>query len=231
MEKNIFFYFLLHDLYSPLEENKVNKDLMNCQRKVLGVLGFLLAPCCFLFGLLGNNLPDWYASISATYYANSKMCMIGLLFSVAVFFYIYHGYENIDVIFSVIQATASLTIIAFPCATTGIAGKVGLFGLDVSISHSIHCVGAAVLFVTFGTNIMFLFTKGDSGTEGKKKRNIVYYVTASIIYACCLFQVIINFCPRLSSLPGITMINECMMLWAFSFAWLTKSGTFKFLND
>ena len=209
----------------------MNKDLMNCQRRVLGILGFLLPPCCLLFGLLGNNLPNWYASISATYYANSKICMIGLLFSVAIFFYIYHGYELIDVIFSCIQATSALMIIVFPCNTYGITGKVGLFGLDVLTSHNIHCVGAAMLFVSFATNIMFLFTKGNSGTEGKKKRNIVYYITGTIIYLCCLFQGITTVLPNKIYFTGLTMIDEWIMLWAFSFAWLTKSEMFPFLND
>ena len=204
---------------------------MNYQRRVLGVLGFLLAPCCLLFGLLGNNLPDWYGSISATYYANSKICMIGLLFSVAIFFYIYHGYELIDVIFSCIQATSALMIIVFPCNTSYVNGKVGLFGLDVSISHNFHCIGAAVLFLSFATNIMFLFTKGNSGTEGKRKRNIVYYTTATIIYVLCLFQGLVTVIPNKIYFTGLTMINEWIMLWAFSFAWLTKSEMFPFLND
>ena len=209
----------------------MNKDILNYQRKVLGIMCALLAPCSILFGLFGDNLPEWYCSISATYYANSKICMIGLLFATGVFFYTYSGYSLIDRIFSYIQATAALGVITFPCLTPEVSGKVGLFGLPVEISYIFHCISASVLFIAFATNIMFLFTKSDGNpTPQKKIRNKIYYICGGIIYLFAILQGLSSFFKFPSWLP-ITWFNEFFMLEAYAMAWLTKAGMFKKFND
>lgn len=197
--------------------------MMMFQRRMLGVLCALLPFTSIIFGLAGGNLPYWYCSISATYYANSRICMIGLLFATAVFFYSYGGHDWRDRVMSLVQATASLGVIAFPCETEGVAGSVGLFSLPVGVSHIVHCISASVLFLAFATNIMFLFTRGDASNPMKARRNVLYRICGGIIYLFALIQAL----TAISSIPEwfpMTLINETVMLEAFALAWLVKSG-------
>lgn len=212
----------------------VNKGHLNFQRKVLGVLCALLGPCCILFGLLGDNLPGWYKSISATYYANSKICMIGLLFATAVFFLTYKGYDKKDTVMAIIQGVSALGVIVFPCATEGIPERVGLFNLPVSVSNVFHCISASVLFVAFAIMISWLFTQGDDTNPQKAKRNTVYDICAIIIYTGCALMAIKSATPILDFIPDwfpVTWFMETVMLEAYAVAWLTKAETFEKLND
>ena len=67
------------------------------QRFMLGIICGLLPVACLLFGFLGQlrgiNYPGWYNSISATYFANSNMCMIGALCLCSFFLFTYKGYD------------------------------------------------------------------------------------------------------------------------------------------
>lgn len=198
------------------------KNQLLYQRRMLGILCALLAPLSILFGLLGDNLPKWYFSISATYYANSKILMIGLLFATGVFFLSYKGYDWKDRVLAIIQAISAFGIIIFPCSTEGIFGGVGLFGLYISVSHTIHCVFASLLFLAFGINITFLFTLGDTSNEQKKNRNLVYYICGITIFVFMIVQAITSTFNILPNVPT-TLINEAIMLIAFSVAWLVKS--------
>ena len=67
-------------------------------RFLLGIICGLLPIGCLLFGLLGQmagiNNPEWYVSISATYFANSNMWMIGALCLCSFFLFTYEGYPN-----------------------------------------------------------------------------------------------------------------------------------------
>lgn len=208
------------------------------QRKMLGILCGLLAPACVLLGMLGseNNLDGWYMSISATYYASSKMCMIGLLFSAAVFFlsYIAEKYDWRDVVMSIVQAAGCLGVVAFPCKTPGVPETVGLFNLPLATSNIIHTASAAVLFVAFAVNILFLFTRGHEDTnEMKRKRNRIYRICGCVILAFCIIQAL-TATPVFDWVPAwfpLTWLNEFVMLSAFSVAWLVKAEMFSSLND
>ena len=121
------------------------------QRRMLGLMCALLAPSAVLFGLFGyeTNPPHWYKSISETFFANSNICMIGLLFATAVFFFSYRGYDWRDRLISVIQAVMCLGVISFPTDTIGAPEKVGLFNLPQATSSIIHNISAFTLFFAF----------------------------------------------------------------------------------
>ena len=216
----------------------MNKDVeiksMLYQKRILGTLCILLAPLCLLFGLFGldTNLPYWYKSISATFYANSNMFMIGLLFSVSVFFFSYICYDWRDRVVTLIEAVCSIGIVIFPCASEDIPARVGLFQLPFEVSNIFHCIFAALLFLAFGFQITFLFTiSGDNPSDNKIKRNRIYRVCGIVIFVFCIVQfvsAIVNILPY--SVPT-TWINEFIMLTAFGIAYLVKSQSFKSLND
>lgn len=208
------------------------------QRFALGILCALLVPSCILFGLLGVHLginPEgWYISISDTYYANSKMCMIGLLFATGVFFFSYKGYDWRDRLCSLIQSIACMGIIAFPCTGPDSTARVGLFGAIATESSKIHLFFAALLFVMFAINVLFLFTIGKGEpTKEKKVRNTIYRVCGIIIVTFIVIQaltstVLAKYIP--DWLP-MTLINEFFMLEAFAFAYIVKSEAIKKFND
>ena len=208
---------------------------MIIQRRVLGTLCGLLAPCSLLFGFIGwkYNLPGWYMSISSTYYANSKIFMIGLLCATSIFFFAYKGYDWKDRVCSLVQAIAAIGIVIFPCATLGIPERVGLFCLSVHISNIIHCIMAATLFLAFDFNILFLFTLGNGEpTERKKLRNKIYYICGGIIF---VFMVLQGFRLQVSKILPVwfplTWFNEFMMLESFAFAYIVKSSAIGKFND
>lgn len=216
---------------------EVQRESMLFQRKVLGILCMLLAPTSILFGLIGKdvNLPSWYDSISATYYANNKIIMIGLLYAIGIFFTAYKGYDWKDRVCSIVQAATSFMIVTFPCATSGAPSKVGLFLLPQSTSNIIHCIGASVLFITFAFNVLFLFRLcGPEPTERKKLRNKIYLVCGIIIAVFMTLQAIYSVTSLFDFMPKwfpITWFNEFVMLEAFGFAYLVKSEAISKLND
>ena len=223
------------------------------QRFMLGVLCGLLPVGCLVFGLLGQlmgiNNPNWYVSISATYFANSNMCMIGALCLCAFFLFTYQGYkepakflhlEGIrgfkrfwlwfkywwnfstdigDKGYTTIAGIAALLIVACPCAAEGTDPYLGLFALPAAISDTIHSVAAAVLFISFALMILTQFTKG-----GRKNRNILYYICGTIMLIAMAFVVA---SMVLSWPPYMTMILEIVMLEAFAVAWIVKSNVIK----
>ena len=210
------------------------KELMVFQKRILGLLGFFLVPCAIGFGLLGDNSaienPKWWYSISMTYYANSQICMIGVLFSMAVLFLSYVGYNTSDKILTIISGLSALGIIVFPCGHDGIE-ITGLWGLACDTSFKIHCTCASVMFVSFAIMVGYNFTRSGNGeqmTDEKKLRNKIYQICACVIVVFMVNQVLAATCGY----PGYwTLINEAIMLWAFSFAWLVKAEFFTKFND
>ena len=214
--------------------SKEKKELMVFQKRILGLLGFFLVPCAIGFGLLGDNSeitnPKWWYSISMTYYANSNICMIGVLFSMSVMFLSYIGYNATDKILTTIAGVSALGIVVFPCGYDDIS-TTGLLGLDCETSFKVHCAFACTMFVTFAILVGYNFTRsGESGNMTREKaiRNKIYYICATVILVFMVNQVISACC----GFPGYwTLINEAVMLWAFSFAWLVKAEFFTMFND
>ena len=214
-----------------ISETEVKSMLL--QRRILGILCILLAPCSLLLGLIGAkyNEPYWWSSISSTYYANSKIIMIGLLFSTSVFFFSYKGYDIKDRICSLIEAISAAGIIIFPNAGTQLTDVTGVFCLPIHTSDIIHCSFAMTLFITFGVNIIFLFTLGDKTNPKKKLRNKIYYTCGIGIILGILSQVICTVIGCDMFHTPITTINEVVMLTSFGFAYLVKSEAIFKLND
>lgn len=195
---------------------------LHYQRFMLGIICGLLPVCCVLLGLLGEltgvNYPNWYVSISATYFANSNMCMIGALCLCAFFLFTYKGYDLGDRVFTMASAISALVLVACPCDAEGSGKYLGLFALPSKVSSAIHDVSAAVLFIAFALMILTQFTKGKH-----KRRNIIYRICGWIMVAVMALVAVDRFLP----LPDyMTMIYEFIMLEAFAVAWIVKSGVF-----
>ena len=193
------------------------KSQLHFQRLVLGVICGLLPVCSVLFGIIGADsalLGDkWWYSISATYYANSNVWIIGSLVLASFFFFTYKGYDLGDRVLTIISAVSSICIIIFPCFCTEFE-RVGLFMLPVKLSSTLHNISASVLFISFAIMILTQFTKGKDAT-----RNRVYYICGVVIVAFMISQVVTS----ILKIEWATIVNEFFMLEAFAVAWITKS--------
>jgi hypothetical protein len=191
------------------------------QRFMLGAICGLLPLACLLFGYLGElrgiNLPEWYNSISATYFANSNMCMIGALCLCSFFLFTYKGYDLGDRAYTLVAAVSALLIVACPCAAAPM-DYMGLLALPTKLSDIVHMVAAIALFGSFALMTLTQFTKGKH-----KRRNRIYRICGSIMLA---FMAVVAL-ASVFGWPGyMTMICEAGMLDAFAFAWIVKSGVF-----
>jgi hypothetical protein len=86
-----------------------------------------------------------------------------------------------------------------------------------------------LLFGFFAYMIGWRFVKTDAmiRSSGKKTRDRIYRICAYIILAAMGMQAMTSF----MCIGWITIVNETVMLWAFSLAWAVKAGCFKKLND
>jgi hypothetical protein len=190
---------------------------LHFQRLVLGIICGLLPICCVLFGLLGADTAlfgkAWWYSISATYFSNSQVWMIGSLVLASFFFATYKGYDIGDRVLTIISSVSSLCIVIFPCGNS-VFERCGLFMLPSKLSGSIHNITAAILFVSFAVMILTQFTKGQD-----KKRNRVYYTCGIVIFVFMISQVV----TTIFNIGWMTIVNEFFMLEAFAVAWIVKS--------
>jgi len=199
------------------------------QRKMLGLLCALLAPASVLLGIFGikYNEPGWWYSISATYYASSKIAMIGVLFTTAVYFFIYNGYDVKDKICNRISSITALGVLLFPCSATT-QTHVGLFCLPTSVSMVFHGISAGVLFASFAYNCIFLFTLGNSGTSKKKIRNIIYRICGIVIL---LTMTLLGLHSILNWPEWCVILLEWVILTSYAFAWFVKGEAIERLCD
>ena len=74
----------------------------------------------------------------------------------------------------------------------------------------------------------FTRSNGENMTEEKKLRNNIYSICAGVIVTFIVNQILSVYFHY----PEYwTLINETVMLWAFSFAWLVKAEFFPWFND
>lgn len=213
--------------------NELEEKTMHRQQFILGWLCIALPFLSILFGLFGVlthvNYFGWWHSISATYYANSKIIMIGLLFTTGIYFWAYKGYDKIDNFITNIAAISAFGIICFPTYTQ-YEHHVGLFSLKTNISLIFHCVSAFTFYLCF-LLMIFRFRKTldkKTITDKKKIRNKFYLMFGSIISVCIVLIVL----KTIFKWPNyLIIILETILQICCGFSWLIKSGAFKNLND
>lgn len=194
------------------------------QRFMLGIICGLLPVGCLLFGALGNfreiNHDGWYNSISATFFSNANMCMIGALCLCSFFLFTYKGYDLGDRTYTTVAAVSALLIVACPCAAVPME-YMGLFALPTKVSDFIHMVAAIALFGSFALMTLTQFTKGSHA-----KRNKIYRICG---WTMIVLMGVVGIGTILDFPAYMTMICETGMLWAFSVAWIIKSGAVKII--
>ena len=215
---------------TELEEKSMRK-----QQFILGWLCTVLPFVSIGFGLIGAitkcNPPTWWYSISATFFANSNVILIGLLFTTGIYFWAYEGYDKMDNIVTKLCAVFSFMIIAFPTQLYSCTDKlqlVGLFCLPNKISCVIHCISSISLYGCFLVMILRFTKSSGEVTDKKKFRNLLYFTFAIIMGLCG----VLIFFKSILKWPGYTtIILETIAQLCFGLSWLIKAGKFKFLND
>ena len=215
---------------TELEEKTMRK-----QQFILGWLCIVLPFVSIGFGLIGAitkcNPPSWWYSISATFFTNSNVILIGLLFTTGIYFWAYAGYDKIDNIVTKLCAVFSFMIMFFPTQLDLCKNKfqlVGLFCLPNNISHIIHCSSALALYGCFLV-MMLRFRKSSGKMSDKKKFRNLLYLIFSIIMG---LSGVLIFIKSIFNWPGyVTLILETIAQLCFGLSWLIKAGKFNFLND
>lgn len=208
---------------------------MKKQQFILGWLCTVLPFVSIGFGLIGAitkcNPPTWWYSISATFFANSNIILIGLLFTTGIYFWAYEGYDKMDNIVTKLCAVFSFMIVAFPTQLYSCTNKfqlVGLFCLPNIISDLIHNLSALILYVCFFIMVLRFRKSSNLVTSKKKFRNLLYLIFAIIMALCG----ILIFFKSIFKWPGyVIIILETIVQLSFGISWLIKAGKFKFLND
>lgn len=189
-------------------------------RNSIGILGILLPILCVAGAALSPNTdaPDWWTSISSTYY--SSPILIAVLSGVSFFMITYRGYNNWDTLVNTIAGIAGFCVVFFPCDVSWLSWdtRVGLFWLHITVTEPIHFASAAVLFIMFSINSICLFSLGKNKTKNRIYRLCGWIIIAALVVSA-LNAVFFH-------IDCAVMILEIIMLWSFGFSWLVKGHKF-----
>jgi hypothetical protein len=194
-----------------------NMDLSYlAQRRLIGILGIALS----IVLLIGAGIQK---SVSQYYFTNMRDIFVAVLLITGVFLITYKGYSLIDSIVSMIAGIGMIITGLFPTSTDGVL-VYSFLQLTEKTSFTIHAISSALLFISLAYMSCFVFTKGNIiRTDNKKKRNIVYIITGSIMF---LFLIILGFVNGLSlGWEPFVFIGEAVMLMSFGISWLVKGET------
>jgi hypothetical protein len=193
-------------------------------RKVIGVLGILLPVICFTFGIIFGGFP-LKDSISQYYHSNVRDVFVGIMATVALFLFVYKGYDKIDKIVCTATGCAGLGLALFPCyVIPAVSTNVSILVINPVISNIIHITCAGLFFTLLALNSLLLFTKTSGEmTDNKKKRNVVYR-SCGIAILSILVLVVIIMTPLGNAIQFFNPVFflEFLMLIAFGISWLVK---------
>lgn len=209
----------------------INTTRLRC---TIGWLGMLLPWIVLILSCAyGYGFPD---SISATYYLPTCITpFMIILGSAGLLLFSYKGYDKQDDIVCSIAGVFALGICLFSCGIEGLIvrwnelntlANVGTFQIVPEISGWLHNICALGFFGLLAYNSLFLFTKsGETMTESKKKRNVIFRV--------CGIGMVVSF---LAIVPvsifewwGGVWIIETIALAFFGISWLTKANCYPWL--
>ena len=228
---------IIKKLFEPVDPNKfVDKDNKKSLRWLAWCaifLGFTVVGIGqFIYGL-----DTVFTSISASAnYHGTAYLLPFVLGCMAIFFWDYVGYENIDQVITKTMSIAAIFVALFQCNEFGegsIPQKLGFFGLSPYWSNIIHVVAAVILFLSLIIWIVFLFTRTKDKETGegvwkwkdlsieKKKRNRIFLFMGFLGVVGLVFA-ILNFC-KVTTVPFV-WLGEVIILVSAGVALLVKSG-------
>lgn len=183
---------------------------LGCLLPVLSILGASFSP--------NTNNPDWWTSISITYY--SSPVLIAVLSAVGFFLIVYRGYDKWDTAVNTTAGICALGVVFFPCDASWIDSStlVGMFWLPGYVTKWVHYASAFILFLMLAFNSLFLFSKGRN-----ERKNLIYKICGYVILGDL---VLFGLNALFFHINWTIIVNETIMLIAFGISWLTKGHVF-----
>jgi hypothetical protein len=199
-------------------------------RLLIGVNGLLL-PFVLVTAVVirpSTGLDTLLNSLSAYYYTSGIALLEGLLVTLALFLFVYRGYQNkygwADRLCARVAGGAALLIALCPTYPPGYPqALVAPASWWTEKAGKIHDWSSAVMFVTFAVFSLWLFRETDprlAMTPGKRLRNHVYFVCGLLIVGAVAWVVYLS---KTSSDARI-LVPESIAIGAFAFSWLVKGG-------
>jgi hypothetical protein len=201
-------------------------------QRAVGVLAVLLVPVL----VVGHRLSDheWIRdSISSYYYTHMGNVFVGVLAALAVFFLSYNYRPlrdfELDSMLSKFASLVAAGVAVFPTASAIATDSSGARWVS-----RLHLVCAGTLFVLLGVFARFRFTKtgGRATTPEKRRRNRVYTICGTMIFAA--IGVILLLVTNVINPPDswhLFFWLETICVEAFGCSWLVKGGIFGFMAD
>ena len=184
-------------------------------RRSLGLFGVLLPVALALLGFYFKGCVCLQDSISDYYSLRTRDVLVGCLFAIATFLFVYKGYDDKDDWTGDAAALCALGVALFPNSGD-------------QVDKTIHFVSALGFFLALAYFCLALFTKsGKSPSERKKQRNVVY-VVCGVVILCCLAAIGLYFWLLHDTwLAGYKPVFflESLALWAFGASWFIKGET------
>ena len=201
-------------------------------QRAVGVIAVSL-PATLALGhlVLGGDEPGLRGSISAYYYTHMGNVFVGALCALAVFFLSYNyrpirSFET-DNLLSTAASLAAAGVALFPTADDAVFASTG-----ERLVSTLHLGCAGVLFGLLGVFALFRFTMTGSGaiTPEKRRRNRLYRVCGTLIFASMALVVVSNIVKPPSSWHTLFWL-ETICVEAFGISWLVKGGFLGILVD
>jgi hypothetical protein len=184
-------------------------------RRVVGFLGVMLPIVLALWGFSLTSPPALRDSISAYYDVRTRDVLVGVLFTLAWFFFTYHGHDNRDNIAGYFAWLFALGVALFPVSGSP-RDKV------------VHFVSATGLFLVLSYFSLRLFTlSGATQTPQKLIRNRIYRTCGYIMLACIVLIGLYHAFGKHTVLATWKPVFwlESLALWAFGVSWFVKGET------
>jgi hypothetical protein len=176
--------------------------------------------------IYGIDVAFMSISASANFYGTSYLLPF-VLGAMAIFFWDYIGYAQIDRVVTKTMSIAAILVALFPCnefIELHEPLKMGFWGFPPFWSNLIHSIAAIVLFIALIYWILFLFTKTSKSrkmTKEKKRRNMCYRSGGIALTVILIFLVLKSFLPiQIFSV----LVLEVILLFIVGFEILIKSG-------
>ena len=192
-------------------------------RKAIGYIAMVFPFALIIGKMFGGFLP-MEDSISQYYWTTAGDLFVGMLVTFGIFLLSYRGYDKIDKAITSLAGISMIIVALFPCEGTDVPNYLFMF-LPVKASAVIHYVFAILTFSLLGVMSLVQFTKGNSKTKEKKKRNLIYKICGITIFATLGIMIIVQLIPNGREATNVIRLwywLEAIILWAFGVSWLIK---------
>jgi hypothetical protein len=205
-------------------------------RRAIGILGITLPLILVAGSSLFGDCKEVQTSISLYYYTNMRNVFVGFNCAVAFFLFAYRGHDWRDNLAGYLGCIFVLGVAFLPCAISTPNQPCLVTVSDQNpLVGKLHNMNAILYFIILIVYSLVLFPKthmdmvtGEKMFMGrqKKKRNVVYYISGSIMTGSLLLIIAYMWILKYNY-PDLDQLNpvfwlESLVLLSFGISWMTK---------